>query len=97
MDRDEMRWRDQAACVGADVNVMFPGDGNSKTADYTPAKEVCQPCPVKAECLDYALSGEHGLYGCWGGTSPRERRIVRRQRNLGTIVVLNSTYLAIDI
>jgi WhiB family redox-sensing transcriptional regulator len=44
------------------------------------AIQWCQECPVKAPCLEYALSrGE--VHGVWGGTSERERvRLLRRRR-----------------
>lgn len=36
------------------------------------AKRICGPCPVRAQCLECALSiGE--TYGIWGGTTERER------------------------
>jgi len=38
------------------------------------AKRICAVCPVRAQCLDYALSGAdtwHGITtGIWGGTNP---------------------------
>lgn len=90
-------WRDLAACVGVPHDVMFPPADGPRAADYSAAKAICQPCPVKAECLDYALTGEHGMFGCWGGTSPRERRTIRRQRNLGDVVILDITQITLDI
>ena len=48
------------------------------------AKRICAACPVWPECLDYALSGADtwgGIAtGIWGGTTPRERAGIRRQR-----------------
>ena len=36
------------------------------------AKAICARCPIKDECLTYALeSGE--AYGIWGGLLPSER------------------------
>jgi hypothetical protein len=32
-------------------------------------------CPVRVECLEYALQdGDCFDHGIWGGTTPRERR-----------------------
>lgn len=36
------------------------------------AKAICAICPVKQECLDYALRNEE-VYGIWGGKTTRER------------------------
>jgi WhiB family transcriptional regulator, redox-sensing transcriptional regulator len=42
------------------------------------AAEVCQLCPVQAECLDWAVEHRE-RYGVWGGTLARPRRkIIRR-------------------
>jgi WhiB family redox-sensing transcriptional regulator len=35
------------------------------------AKGICQNCPVKVQCRDYALSTR--VTGIWGGTTERER------------------------
>lgn len=67
---------DNAACKGIDPALFYPGRGHS----VTEAKAVCEGCPVKAECLEWALdNGEK--YGIWGGLSERERRRIRRDRN----------------
>ena len=42
------------------------------------AKAVCYACPVKEECLRYAIDEGEG-YGIWGGKTPRERSQIRRQ------------------
>lgn len=43
------------------------------------AKAICNQCPVRELCLDYALeAGEPA--GIWGGTSPEERHAIRRRK-----------------
>ena len=42
---------------------------------------MCARCPVRTECLEYAL-GNQEKFGIWGGLSERERRQLRRQRRL---------------
>ena len=70
-------WMDRGNCLGVDPDLFFPGRGE----DQGPAKGVCRGCDVREECLEYALSnGEK--WGIWGGKSERERRRIRRQRNL---------------
>jgi len=35
-------------------------------------------CPVRRECLDYAVdSGED--WGIWGGATPNQRRVLRKK------------------
>jgi WhiB family redox-sensing transcriptional regulator len=65
-------WRYRAACRGADLDLFFPGRGESAE----PARRICALCPVRQACLDYALS--HGIvHGIWGGLSERNRRALR--------------------
>jgi WhiB family redox-sensing transcriptional regulator len=71
-----MSWRDDAACLGLDGDMFFPGVGGSTVR----AKVICNVCTVKQPCLDYALkTGSHD--GIWGGLSYRERlRYARKRR-----------------
>ena len=63
------RWRELAACRGADLEVFFPGRGESAG----PARQVCAACPVRQACLDYAITNRIA-HGIWGGLTERERR-----------------------
>ncbi len=66
------RWRELAACRGTDLEVFFPGRG--ETAE--PARRICARCPVRQPCLDYALSNRIA-HGIWGGLAERDRRELR--------------------
>ena len=70
-----VRWRELAACRGADLDVFFPGRGESAE----PARRVCATCPVREPCLDYALSSGVTC-GVWGGLAERDRRELRTRR-----------------
>lgn len=37
------------------------------------AKIICNMCPFKTECLEYALAANE-IYGVWGGLTPDERQ-----------------------
>jgi WhiB family transcriptional regulator, redox-sensing transcriptional regulator len=69
------RWRELAACRGADLNLFFPGRGESAE----PARQVCAGCPVREPCLDYAL-GNGITHGVWGGLAEPDRRTLRSRR-----------------
>ena len=66
-------WYMQAACRGQGPGVFVQGGGSY----YGHARELCETCPVRQECLDYALA-DHTLMGLWGGTTDAERRVIRR-------------------
>lgn len=66
------------ACKGVSPDVFFPAAGS--TAAEERAKAVCEGCPARAGCLDFAL--EHDEQGVWAGTTEQERRDLRRARAL---------------
>ncbi|MFF3643431.1 WhiB family transcriptional regulator [Streptomyces sp. NPDC002564] len=67
-------WEVDALCAQTDPELWFPEIGQSSRA----AKQICATCPVRANCLDYALARTH-LTGIWGGLSERERWMLRRR------------------
>jgi WhiB family transcriptional regulator, redox-sensing transcriptional regulator len=75
---DEYAWMLHARCRGAKPTEFFPSDGLGVES----AQRICAGCPVRIDCLEYALVNriEHGV---WGGASERERRrILRRRREV---------------
>lgn len=76
-NRDD--WRLDAACKDVGTEGFFPvgqtGDALHETAR---AKSVCATCPVRTECLAFAVTTNQE-YGVWGGADEEERRIIRRR------------------
>jgi WhiB family transcriptional regulator, redox-sensing transcriptional regulator len=68
-------WQQRAGCRNVRTEIFFPVRG----ACPDEAKLVCSACPVRRECLAFALA-DQTLQGIWGGTSERERRTLRRDR-----------------
>lgn len=66
-------WYERALCAQTDPEAFFPEKGGSTRE----AKKVCAVCPVRAECLAYALEHDE-RFGIWGGLSERERRRLKR-------------------
>lgn len=72
-------FRDFAACRTEDPELFFPisdmGPGARQVAE---AKAVCARCPVRTDCLDYAIDAglDHGIFG---GQTERERRALLRR------------------
>jgi WhiB family transcriptional regulator, redox-sensing transcriptional regulator len=67
---------DSAACK--DQGDLFFIDSKGAAANAE-AREICASCPVRQQCLDYALPIA-GLMGVWGGLDPQQRGIERRKR-----------------
>ena len=69
---DRTRWMLRGACLGEDPELFFPISGSgSAGAKIRAAKAICAQCPVRANCLSYALSTQPD--GSWGGTTREER------------------------
>lgn len=66
-------WMLEARCLDADPEAFFPEKGGSTRE----AKRICAACPVRDDCLQYALENDE-RFGIWGGLSERERRRAKR-------------------
>jgi len=55
------------------------GDPVRDGAAQNRAKAVCTACPVRLQCLVYALD-QREWFGVWGGMTERERRALLRRR-----------------
>jgi len=70
-------WELHAACRGTRSVLFVPPIGyESKEQEHdrvAAAKQICAECPVRRECLEYALRVDEP-YGVWGGLSEKERR-----------------------
>lgn len=62
-------WQFDANCNDSDHNLFF-SESKSK---IVLAQNICKPCPVKGECLKFALDEkiEHGIFG---GLTPTQRK-----------------------
>ncbi|MFJ2374574.1 WhiB family transcriptional regulator [Streptomyces sp. NPDC087769] len=69
-----------AICRGEDPDLFFPvgaGTSGPMLVQTDAAKAVCLGCPVKKQCLDWAMKADP-VEGIWGGTTEAERRAMRR-------------------
>jgi WhiB family transcriptional regulator, redox-sensing transcriptional regulator len=74
VDLDERPWAAYASCRNADPDLFFPAEGEDAEA----ALKICRGCPVRPECLEWALD-TRVRYGVWGGTTERDRRRLHRR------------------
>ena len=72
---DPASWMNHAPCRGLSADFFFPERGELTTE----AQAVCNGCPFRKRCLDYALSQGGLVPGIWGGTSERQRRGMARR------------------
>lgn len=75
---DDAPWRDEAACLSYPEPGIFFATGESGAEAVAKAKTICEGCPVRFDCLLYAVETAQ-TYGVWGGTDADERRLIRRR------------------
>lgn len=73
-------WREHVACSGLDPDLFFP---ESEKEAKVIIEEVCDYCSVQDHCLEHAIRTKENE-GVWGGTIPRERKIIIRLREIGS-------------
>jgi WhiB family redox-sensing transcriptional regulator len=62
-------WRQLAACRHAEPELFFPVFASGPSLDQiTQAKAICAGCPVRRQCLAFALDTRQD-HGVWGGMS----------------------------
>ncbi len=73
----DLSWRRDAACRHEEPELFFPGEKTLDPHVWDAPRAVCEACPVRDACLEYALdAGEpHGMFG---GLTPEERHKIRR-------------------
>lgn len=72
----DAEWMEQGRCVEVEPELFFPPKGANGQI-IRAAKRVCEGCPVRQQCLEYALRNRE-RFGIWGGLSEVERRSARR-------------------
>lgn len=70
-------WIEHGSCVGAPAEVFFPPRGSNGVA----ARKICAGCPVRQECLDYAIENRE-QWGIWGGMDLDQRLAEARARRV---------------
>lgn len=79
-------WQTKAACRGPQASIFFPPSHferkDDKLVREAKAKGICSQCPVRPECLEYALRIREP-HGIWGGLNEIERRSLLGRRAAG--------------
>lgn len=88
----DMGFMEDGLCRQTDPDVFFP-DPENQYRSSKEAKKICQRCPVREECLEYAVTAKivsvHGydlgyVTGVWGGTTNKQRAKIRTERGITT-------------
>lgn len=77
-------WMTSGVCRSTDPEMFYPEPGDLR--GLRDAKRQCNgwdkrdmaPCPVRDQCIRYAIANDE-QWGVWGGYSERDRRRLRGQ------------------
>jgi WhiB family redox-sensing transcriptional regulator len=69
-------WWQAACCRGVDTDTFFPLPGDQ--VGIRQALRICESCPVRVPCRQYAL-GRRERYGIWGGLTEETREMIMRE------------------
>lgn len=74
-------WTELANCKGKTAE-MFP-KGHKDITYIAGARKLCRDCPVKQECLEYALQfPATDMHGVWAEHTPRQLGAEQKRRGL---------------
>jgi WhiB family redox-sensing transcriptional regulator len=71
---EERPWMVFRACRDAEADLFFA----TTKEDQGHALAICATCPVRLDCLEYALEARE-RFGIWGGTTEKQRRRLLRR------------------
>jgi WhiB family redox-sensing transcriptional regulator len=95
------QWQSQSLCVGMADEIFFGAEDARvrpplSRSGLALAQSICEQCPVRRECLTWALEKPEG-YGIWGGTSGRMREELMFRVVTGTpVATVVDDYLESD-
>lgn len=78
-DKVPGEWWDRAACRGHDGDLWFP-EKSTPRPRIKIAVEICNACPVRQDCLEFALAEPPEVHGIWAGRTQRELQKIRVAR-----------------
>lgn len=84
-------WMAYGECRNEDPDALFVTG-----AAQQEAKIICRPCPVKIQCMLFALATKTP-YGVWGGLTERERRALNKDYPSRDWLALQSTFVDMQL
>lgn len=70
------RWIEEGRCRGVETSYWFADDEDVSDSTRRFAVEYCETCPVRLQCLSFAVLNNE-KHGVWGGSTRRHRRRLR--------------------
>lgn len=83
-DNSDIYWMKFARCRKvdiSDVDFFFDGQGYAANVNARRCRAICAECPVRSQCLEFALRNNE-QFGIWGGKTKSERDQILKTRRL---------------
>jgi len=64
-------------CSTENPDLFFPDNYQEDLEQIKRAKAICSNCWIEKDCLKFAMKTKQ-RYGIWGGTTPNERKRLRK-------------------
>ena len=79
-DKESTPWMKDGNCTdpSIDPDWFFPDSEHENNLEQRIALDMCKDCPVKMNCLGYALKN-WPVYGIWGGMRNKQLKDLARQ------------------
>ena len=91
----ESNWRAQSACKDEPKGKFYPDLKTGTYSDYEFISEMCDTCPVRNQCRDYAMVRNREL-GFWAGTTHATRQILMSNNDIDIKWSLSSILASAD-
>jgi hypothetical protein len=80
---DILKWSPLGGCFADEDKRWIAQDDNDLHVMPSDMQLICDKCPVRSLCLDFAMRTEDpdGEAGYWGGTTPFQRQQLKRDRS----------------
>lgn len=81
-------WLASSACHPSRRPAAIPAEWFTTTERLAEplARELCERCPVRRACLEWAMD-HHEAVGLWGGyTGPERRSLARRREHAAAVI-----------
>ena len=83
-------WDSVPACQGTDTDLWFTAEESKVYTQIVLLKKICSECPVRTQCLDYALHNQ--VNGYWAGTTESNRHVIQKRMNINPTPILVLDY-----
>lgn len=67
-------------CRGIETDMYYPPEQGTTFPEMKLIVSICGSCSHKAECAEWGIN--HERFGIWGGLSEKQRKDIRRRKNI---------------